>query len=202
MAEKEKPLIPSSSLAGSVSLALALVMAARPAVPLPTVQVPVKVAVLAVDLNNLTNSAPPAALPDRLLQLAGELRVALATGCGYEVVAIDPAVEAAAHATTGYFYEHPDVAVALARDAGAGWVIIPRLNRASPWVTDLQAHVVRVHDTVLISNRIVELKGLELDPGLGERLARRGAAWMADQVSQAIELSMATGQTPPRRCPA
>jgi hypothetical protein len=176
--------------------------AGSPALPFPAVQVPAKVAVLSVDLNNLANSTPSAALGDRLHQLADELRVALVAACGYEVVAIDSAAEAAAHATPGYFYQHPDVAVALARPAGAEWVIIPRVNRASPWITDLQAHVIRVRDTALVSNRIVELKGLELDPGLGERLARRGAAWMADQVSQVIELSMVPGRAPQRRCPA
>lgn len=200
--EEAKPLIPSISILGSVSLALAMIPAERPAVPHPRTQVPMRVAVLSVDLNNLTNSEPSAALPGRMLQLASELRAGLATACGYEVVAIDSTVEAAAHATAGYFYAHPDVAVALARTAGAEWVIIPRVNRASPWITDLQAHVVRVRDTMLVSNRIVELKGLELDPGLGERLARRGAAWMADQISQVIELSMAPGGVPPRRCPA
>jgi hypothetical protein len=197
-----KPLIPSLSLVRSVSLALAMNPAGRPAVPHPTAQVPMRVAVLSVDLNNLTNSDPSAALPGRMLQLASDLRAGLASVCGYEVVAIDSTVEATAHATSGYFYEHPDVAVALARTAGAEWVIIPRVNRASPWITDLQAHVVRVRDTMLVSNRIVELKGLELDPALGERLARRGAAWMADQISQVIELSMAPGRVPPRRCPA
>jgi len=200
--EEVYPLIPSISILGSVSLALTMVPAGRPAVPRLTVQVPVKVAVLSIDLNNLTNSEPSAALPERMVQLAGELRIGLATACGYQVVAIDSTVEAAARATNGYFYEHPDVAAELARNAGAEWVIIARVNRASPWITDLQAHVVRVRDTMLVSNRIVELKGLELDPGLGERLARRGGAWMADQVSQVIELSMAPGRAPPRRCPA
>ena len=160
------------------------------------------ITVLSIDLNNLANSAPDPALPGRILDLAAELRATLAGPCGYEVVALDTAAETAAHATTGYFYAHPDVAAALARSAGAEWVIVPRVNRASPWVTDLQAHVVRVRDTVLVSNRIVEIKGIELDSALAARLAERGAAWMADQISQVIERASDPGASSIRRCPA
>jgi hypothetical protein len=160
------------------------------------------ITVLSIDLNNLTNSAPDPALPSRILDLAAALRATLAGPCGYEVVDVDPAAEAAAHATDGYFYAHPDVAASLARSAGAEWVIVPRVNRASPWVADLQAHVVRVSDTMLLSNRIVEIKGIELDSALAARLAERGGAWMADQISQAIERAINPGNSLTRRCPA
>jgi len=60
--------------------------------------------------------------------------------------------------------------------------------------------VVRVRDTTLVSNRVVELKGLELTRELAERLIDRGAAWMADQVSQAIEYARDPAVTT-RRCP-
>ena len=86
---------------------------------------------------------------------------------------------ARAYVFLGGYEEAPTVAAALARPAGADWVIVPRVNRASPWVTDLQAHVVRVSDTTLVNNRIVEMKGIELDSALAARLAERGAAWMA-----------------------
>ena len=81
-------------------------------------------------------------------------------------------------------------------------MIIPRLNRASPWVADLQAHVVRVRDTTIVSNRIVEIKGLELTPELASRLVDRGAAWMADQISQSIETASGAEAAARRRCRA
>jgi hypothetical protein len=65
-------------------------------------------------------------------------------------------------------------------------------------VTDLQANVVRVRDTLLVSNRIVEVKGIELSPELAAQLVERGAAWMADQLSQAIEHAAGA---PGRPCP-
>jgi hypothetical protein len=163
---------------------------------------PPKVAVLEIELNNLANSPPDPGLAQRLVRLTGELRGSLATACGYEVVGIDSAAATASPATSGYVYAHPDVAAALVAPAGAEWVIVPRVNRASPWVADLQAHVVRVRDTMLVSNRIVEIKGLELDSVLAARLTERGAAWMADQISQVIERAMNPGATPGRRCPA
>lgn len=101
----------------------------------------------------------------------------------------------------GYLYAHPEIAAGLA-DAEAEWVIIPRLTRATPWVTTLQAHVVRVRDSALVSNRIVQVNGLELSPELAAKLIDRGAAWMADQVSQAIEHSSGTAHPAPRRCRA
>lgn len=159
-----------------------------------------RIAVLTIDLNNIHKTAPDTALPGRLSRLGEALRTRLAS-CGYQVVAVDPEAETRARATDGYFYEHVDVAAGLAGGAEADWVVIPRLNRASAWVADLQAQVVRVSDTALVSSRTVELKGLELTPELGARLVDRGAAWMADQLAQAIEHARNPAGPIPRRCP-
>jgi hypothetical protein len=164
------------------------------------VEPPPKVVVLAIDLNNLHKSAPDTALAGRIARVADALRARLATACGYEVVRLDPAAEATAHVTAGYFYDHPDVAAGLALGVGADWVIVPRLNRASAWIANLQAHVVRVRDTVLVSNRIVEFKGLALTPELAARLSERGSAWMADQLSQVIERARSPTGAVARRC--
>ena len=163
-------------------------------------ELPPKVVILTIDLNNIHKSAPDPALAGRIARLADALRARLATACGYEVVLVDPVTEAAAHVTDGYFYEHPDVAAGLALEVGADWVVIPRLNRATAWAADLQAHVVRVRDTALVSNRIVEFKGLELTPELAARLIERGSAWMADQLSQVIELAQSPTSPVARRC--
>lgn len=179
-----------------LSIALLLAAGRSAATPEP----PPRVAVLAIDLNNIHKTAPDAALAGRIARLGEALSDRLAT-CGYEVVTVDPRRQAEAHVTEGYFYQHPDVAAALAREAGADWVVIPRLNRATAWAADLQAHVVRVRDTALVSNRIVELKGLELTPELAARLTERGAAWMADQLAQAIEYARNPGEPVARRCP-
>ena len=168
-----------------------------PAAPPPT-----RVAVLSIALNDVSNQPVSPALPDRMHALTAALRERLASACGYDVVPVDSLAEAGAERGPGYLYAHPDVAVALAARTGAEWVIIPRLNRATPWVTDLQAHVVRTRDTALVSNRIVEVKGIELTPELAARLIDRGAAWMADQVSQAIDHGSGLTQQAPRRCPA
>jgi len=159
-----------------------------------------RVAVLSIELNNLHKTDPDTSLAGRISRLGIALRARLGGPCGYELVTVDTATEAEAHLAAEYFYQHPDVAAALAAHSGADWVIIPRLNRATAWASDLQAHVVRVKDTTLVSNRIVELKGLELTPELAEHLIDRAAAWMADQISQAIEYARDPAVTT-RRCP-
>ncbi len=180
-------------LAGLVPLWLAWPPAATP---------PTRVAVFSVALNDLSNQPASPELPGRMQSLATALRERLATACRYQVVPVDSLAEATAESGPGYLYAHPDVAVGLAAPTQAEWIIIPRLNRASPWVTDLQAHVVRTRDTALVSNRIVEVKGIELTPELAAQLVERGAAWMADQVSQAIDNTSAASRPAPRRCPA
>lgn len=184
------------------ALILLLAVLAAVAAARPVAEPPLKVAVLSIDLNNLHKTAPDTSLAGRIQRLAAALRTRLGAACGYDVVAVDTAAEAAAHATEQYFYEHPEIAAALGHRVGADWVIVPRLNRASAWAADLQAHVVRVRDSAVVSNRIVELKGLELGPELAARLIDRGAAWMADQVSQALERAEHPAGPWPRRCSA
>jgi hypothetical protein len=132
------------TLARCLSLIVLLPLALRmtPA-PSPTA----RVAVLAIALNNLANQPTNPDLPARLQLPAGALRERLASGRGYQLAHVDSAAEASAEIGAGYLYAHPDVAVRLVAPTEADWVIIPRVNRASPWVTDLQAEVVRVRDT-------------------------------------------------------
>jgi len=162
---------------------------------------PPRVVVLATALNDLANQPANPELGSRLQRLDEALRARLAGECGYQVVAVDSAAQASAGSSPGYLYAHPDLSARLGAAEGADWVVVPRLNRASPWVADLQANVVRVRDTTLVSNRIVEVKGIELSHELAAKLAERGAAWMADQVSQSIEYAAGDAEAA-RRCPA
>ena len=179
---------------GAAALALAgAALGAAPPAP--------RLLLLRIDMNNL--SSYPDDPPPRLAALEAALRDRLA-GCGYDVPPVDRAAERRANAGSGYFYAHPDAAAQLARETGATWVLVPRLNRASSYVTDLQLHVVRAADGVVVSNRAVELKGFGMTAPVTAHLTVRGAAWMADQVSQAVEWAAAGGGAPPagRRCRA
>jgi len=145
-----------------------------------------RMVVLDIEVNNLTHQSLDSAEGPRVGRLTLELRKALAEPCGYRVTAIDSAAAREVNVGEGYFYAHPEVAARLAASAGAEWVIIPRLNRVSPWVADLQAHVVRVASGEIISNRVVAIRGFGLQEELTARLTVRAAAWMADQIDQAI----------------
>ena len=161
------PGLVTSTLAPALAILAAPVASGRVAEPAP------KVVVLAIDLNNLHKTAPDTSFAGRLARLAEALRTRLAS-CGYEVIALDPVVEGEARATEGYFYEHPDVAAALAAGVGADWVIVPRLNRASAWAADLQAHVVRVSDTGEQPDRGVQGAGADAGAGRPTHRARLG----------------------------
>jgi hypothetical protein len=163
---------------------------------------PIRVAVLPIDLNDVSNQPVSPELPARLRSLTEALSSRLGTACGYTIVRQEQPEQSPDDLKSGYLYSHPDLAVTLVGPLRADWVIIPRLNRASPWVADRQAHVVRVRDTAIVSNRIVEIKGLELTPELATRLVDRGAAWMADQISQSIETASGSGTAERRRCRA
>jgi hypothetical protein len=159
------------------------------------------VALIPIELNDVSNQPVSPELPARMQRLTVALQERLAASCGYQVIPVRSAADTTSSAGPNYLYAHPEIAVEMA-GAEAEWVIIPRLNRATPWVTDLQANVVRVRDTTLVSNRIVEVKGIELSPELATKLIERGAAWMADQLSQAIEHASGAVGPAMRPCPA
>src|SRR3954471_17500707 len=71
---------------------LPLALGITPAPPSP----PVRVAVLAIALNDLSNQPTHPDLPARLQLLGEALRERLASSCGYELVRVDPAAEASA----------------------------------------------------------------------------------------------------------
>jgi hypothetical protein len=148
-----------------------------------------RVAIFPLTLNDVSNQRLSPELPARIGWLDTALRERLSAQCGYRVIPME---------SSPGVYANRDVAAGLAGASGAEWVVVPRLNRATPWVTDLQANVIRVRDTMLVSNRIVEVKGIELSQELAAQLVERGAAWMADQLSQAIEHAAGA---PGRRCP-
>ena len=161
---------------------------------------PEHIAVLDIELNNLTKDPDDPADRPRLARLTTALRRTLHEACGYEVVSVDSTAARAASSAADYLYAHPDVAAGLAAPGGAGWVVIPRLNRVSPWITDLQAHVARVPSGEIVSNRVVELKGFGMNPDLTARLTERGAAWMADQIDQVIVWNLSGGHPGVRHC--
>jgi hypothetical protein len=147
------------------------------------------VAISPLGLNDVSNQPLSPDLRARMRWLDTALRERLGTRCGYRVAAVD---------SPGSLYSQLGLAAEVGAEAGAEWIVVPRLNRVSPWVADVQANVVRVRDSTLVSNRIVEVKGIELSEELAAQLVDRGAAWLADQLSQAIEHD---ARTPGRRCP-
>jgi hypothetical protein len=86
----------------------------------------------------------------------------------------------------GYLFEHADVAASLARPAGADWLVVGRLHKASFLFVYLKAHVVDVEKGEQIADLSVEIKGPQ------ERMTRHGVEALAGQITEVIGLH-ATG---------
>jgi hypothetical protein len=179
----------------SASVLLPFAFLASPAQSRPSV------AVASVVLNNMS------ALPDThadsatVLLLTREARARLA-GCGYPVTSDSAPSITAAHPGSSYLWEHPDVVAQWGAEQHADWVLLSRLNRIGPWVAEWEAQVISTKKQVSVSTRVVELKGISRDSSLTAHLSTRGAAWLIDQVTQAISHSSGDTTAAGRPCHA
>jgi len=137
------------------------------------------VAVLDFELNDLTldpNNPEERERTASIKPLLGELLVSASHG----LVDIDATAQRAADQGFGYLFDHADVAAALARAAGADWVIVGRVHKPSFLFVYLKAHVVNARTGELVADLVVEIKGQQ------QALTRRGVEKLAQQIEAAI----------------
>jgi hypothetical protein len=181
------------SLSAAIAIPLALLTGSVPARP--------SVAVASVILNNMS------ALPDThsdsatVLLLTREARARLA-GCGYPVPSDSAPSITAEHPGASYLWEHPDVVARWGESQRAEWVLLSRLNRIGPWIAEWEVQVISTKAQKSVSTRVVELKGISRDTSLTAHLSNRGAAWLVDQVTQAISHSVGDTTGAGRPCHA
>ena len=150
------------------------------------------VAVAPVILHNMS------ALPDTredsaaILQLTNQARARL-DGCGYPVVPGSAPSVTTEHPGDTYLWEHSDVVARWGAAQHADWVLLSRLNRIGPWVSEWEVQVVSTRLGRAVDTRSVELKGLGRDSTLTAHMSVRGAAWLIDQATQTI--AHASGDT-------
>jgi len=138
-------------------------------------------AVLPFELNDLTLDPGNAAEVTRTGSIAGLLQDALKRR-GHRIVAIDSQAYAEANEGFGYLAEHPDVAAPLARSAGADWVIVGRLHKASFLFVYLIAKVIDARTGEVAGELKVEVKGPQ------KELTARGVDNLAQQIDELIEV--------------
>ncbi len=140
-----------------------------------------RIAVLDFELNDLT---PMPRTPDELERTASVaplLREALTGKGGYALISIDPGDQAEADAAVGYLFEHPEVAAELGRQSGADWIAVGRVHKPSFLFAYLKVQLVNVDTGRVAEDYVVEVKGSV------EKVTRRGAASLAEQIHQTIQ---------------
>lgn len=125
-----------------------------------TAQADTRIAVLDFELRDMTMAPGIPAEVKRTAAIKSMLSGELAKA-GYTLVDISLAAQQRANAGFGYLFEHPDAAAELAKAAGAEYVVVGRLHKASFLFAYIMAHLVRVADGALLGNYSIETKGGE-----------------------------------------
>lgn len=159
-------------------LVIAAVLPFFPATPAPAANT--RVAVLDFELNDLTLQPNTSEELERTASIKPLLQNALA-GKGFEVVAVDSAVQERADAGFGYLFDHHADAARLGRDVGADTVVVGRLHKASYLFVYLKAHLIDAANGELLGDFVVEIKGPQ------RKLTARGVETLARQIAGLLE---------------
>jgi hypothetical protein len=140
-----------------------------------------RIAVLDFDLNDLTLLPRTPEELERTASVAPLLRAALVKKGGYELVTIDPEMQAKADVSFGYLFEHLDVAADLGRRFEVDWIAVGRVHKPSFLFVYLKVRLVNVKTQRLAGDYVVEVKGYL------KKLTERGAASLAERIDQTIK---------------
>ena len=141
----------------------------------------IPVVILDFELNDLTlNPNNPDEL-ERTASIRPLLNEALAKKHGYQIVELNSEPQEKADEGFGYLFDHHDVAAELGRDAGAEWVIVGRVHKASFLFVYLMAHVVNAETGQLAGELIVEVKGPQ------KKLTIKGVESLAEKITETIQ---------------
>lgn len=138
-----------------------------------------EIAVLNFELNDLTLDPGNPAERERTASIKPMLEEALAKA-GCPTVPVDAAAQNTAEKGFGYLFEHADAAAALGREAGAQWVVVGRVHKASFLFVYFKAHVVNVATGEPVADLVVEVKGPQ------KKLTMRGVESLAQQIVAAV----------------
>jgi hypothetical protein len=139
-----------------------------------------RIAVLEFELNDLTLDPGNSAELERTASIKPLLEKAL-TEAKHPTVAVDATAQGAADKGVGYLFDHPDAAAALGRAAGAQWVVVGRVHKASFLFVYFKAHVVNVSSGEQVADLVVEVKGPQ------KALTVRGVESLAKQIAEVVE---------------
>lgn len=140
-----------------------------------------RIAILEFELNDLTPMPRTPAELERTASIAPMLREALSRKSRYELTVIDADAQAEADASFGYLFDRPELAAELGEQFGAEWIAVGRLHKPSFLFAYLKVHLVNVETGRVAGDYAVEIKGA------GEKVVRRGAMSLAEQIDETIQ---------------
>jgi hypothetical protein len=149
-----------------------------------------RIAVLDFELFDLTLEPGIPAEIERTVAIKPLLEAELKKA-GYVVVPVNPQAQRHAENGVGYLFEHHDAAAALAKQAGADYILVGRLHKPSFLFVYLMGHLIRAADAHLIGDFISEVKGS--DP----KLTLKGVENLTVKIDAALDKRYTP--PPPRR---
>lgn len=117
-----------------------------------------RIAVLDFELKDLTLAPGIAAELARTQSIKPMLEKQL-VNAGYSLIFIPTEEQHKANAGFGYLFDHHDVAAALAKHAGADFILVGRLHKPSFLFAYLMVHLINADNSQLIAEYVVETKG-------------------------------------------
>jgi Protein of unknown function (DUF2380) len=136
-----------------------------------------KIAVLDVELNDISAMPNTAAEIQRTAEFAPLLKQALARGGQFSLVEIAQPAQRQANHDYGFLYQNPDAAAALAKTSGADWVVTAQHSKPSFLFSHLWANLVEVKTGRILAQYNIELKGTH------RKVSERSLARLAEKVT-------------------
>ena len=148
----------------------------------------VPVLILDFELNDLTLDPGSPQEQERVASLGPLLAETLAAKGGYRIAGIDSQSQTQADRSFGYLFDHHDAAAELGRSAGADWVVVGRVHKASFLFVYFMAHLIDTKTGQLAGDFIVEVKGPQ------KRLTIRGVESLAEKLDETLRGKAAASQ--------
>ncbi|MFL6577689.1 MAG: DUF2380 domain-containing protein [Povalibacter sp.] len=141
-----------------------------------------RIAVLEFELNDLTLDPRNTAELERTASIRPMLEKVL-TQANYTIASVDTTAQDDADKGVGYLFDHADAAATLGHSAGADWVVVGRVHKASFLFVYFKVHVVKVATAEQIADLVVEVKGPQ------KALTAQGVESLANQIAAVVEES-------------
>jgi hypothetical protein len=143
------------------------------------------------ELNDLTLQPNMPEEIERTASIRPLLEKSFLSKGGYRIVSIHPEAQAEANQGFGYLFDHHDVAAQLGATAGADWVVVGRVHKASFLFVYFKAHLINAKTKQIVGDYVVEVKGPQ------KKLTIKGVENLAEQIDATLRKETSTNAAKP-----